>query len=168
MGGGLADGSRDMDGAEVSEIISLKINSEGGLMFIERIKQGGSLYITRIRLTPTTPWGWLQLHIFSRGDTSEDLHDHPFDFWTFPLHNYAEEVGARVGKRFIKIVNFVERFRWHYRLSTYTHRVIGRTPVGLNDPLWTLIWRTHKYREWGFFEDGEKIPWQEYYQKHNI
>lgn len=36
--------------------------------------------------------GRLRLHIFWRGDGDPDCHDHPWDFWTFPLTPYVEEV----------------------------------------------------------------------------
>lgn len=39
-------------------------------------------------------FGRLRLHIFHRGDQDPDCHDHPWDFWTFPLTSYVEEVAA--------------------------------------------------------------------------
>ena len=39
----------------------------------------GSKYMTRV-------WfGRLRVHVFYRGDADADPHDHPWDFWTFPL-----------------------------------------------------------------------------------
>jgi len=41
----------------------------------------------------TRAWiGNLRMHIFHRGDQDPDCHDHPWDFWTFPLRSYVEEV----------------------------------------------------------------------------
>lgn len=49
----------------------------------------GTPYMTRA-------WFWrLRLHIFHRPDQDGDCHDHPWDFWTFPLWplgGYVEEV----------------------------------------------------------------------------
>lgn len=53
----------------------------------------GEPYLTRI-------WFWrLRLHIFHRGDADQDLHDHPWDFWTFPLTPYVEEVAIKKVRR---------------------------------------------------------------------
>lgn len=41
--------------------------------------------------------GRLRLHIFHRGDQDPDCHDHPWDFWTFPLTPYVEEVAEPTG-----------------------------------------------------------------------
>ena len=141
-------------------------------MFIEKIRRDdGDLYLTRIRLTPATRWGWLQLHIFARGDTEGHCHDHPFNFWTFPLHDYIEEVEAPLTgtisepenhPAYTRGVQVVERFKWHYRPAIHRHRVIGRPAYSGPGRLWTLMWRTPKYRDWGFFVDGEKIPWHVY------
>lgn len=47
-------------------------------------------YMTRV-------WfGRLRLHIFHRGDNDPDCHDHPWDFWTFPLTPYVEEVAEPI------------------------------------------------------------------------
>lgn len=48
-------------------------------------------YMTRIWI------GRLRLHIFYRGDLDPDCHDHPWDFWTFPLTPYVEEVVENSG-----------------------------------------------------------------------
>ena len=45
-----------------------------------------SLYLTRLHL------GHLFIHFFNRGDMDRHPHDHPWDFWTFPLTTYYEEV----------------------------------------------------------------------------
>jgi hypothetical protein len=45
-----------------------------------------TVYMTRIWMGP------LRFHIFHRGDQDPDCHDHPWDFWTFPLVSYVEEV----------------------------------------------------------------------------
>lgn len=90
----------------------------------------------------TRAWiGRLRLHIFHRGDADPDCHDHPWDFWTFPLTSYVEEVVDRdiaalaqtdsfmpAIKPDAPIVarNVVPAFRWTYRPATHCHRVLGR------------------------------------------
>lgn len=86
--------------------------------------------------------GRLALHIFNRGDADPDCHDHPWDFWTFPLTPYVEEyidrrlVGAVESSntkeqicppsRKIKKLRVVRAFRINFRPAEHTHRVIGR------------------------------------------
>jgi hypothetical protein len=89
-------------------------------------------YMTRIWL------GRLRLHIFHRGDADPDCHDHPWDFWTFPLTSYVEEVvtygleqrpydpytpRSLIGTTRHQIVR---SGRVHYRPAEHTHRVLGR------------------------------------------
>jgi hypothetical protein len=107
-------------------------------------------YLTRFRI------GRLCLHIFWRGDNDPDCHDHPWGFWTFPLHAYVEEVvtshmnpvtrkkrvfaGYDIEGRpeYLDMEYFggepvyerrqqvVPARRWSYRPATHTHRVLGR------------------------------------------
>lgn len=93
-------------------------------------------YMTRIWI------GRLRLHIFHRGDADPDCHDHPWDFWTFPLTAYVEEVAnpevtRRVQNSTVVATGWqhagrvlhrqiVPAFRWSFRAATHTHRVIGR------------------------------------------
>jgi hypothetical protein len=90
-------------------------------------------YLTRLII------GRLRLHVFHRGDADPDPHDHPWDFWTFPLTPYVEEIATKglepVGEydpwasRAIVVTmarKIVPAFRWSYRPAEYTHRVLGR------------------------------------------
>ncbi|MCW1412157.1 hypothetical protein OLZ32_27800 [Rhizobium sp. 1AS11] len=88
----------------------------------------------------TRAWfGRLRLHIFHRGDADPDCHDHPWDFWTFPLTSYVEEVAKPVTKGVAPLEllllppenytlsrQVVPAFRLTYRPATHCHRVIGR------------------------------------------
>lgn len=82
-------------------------------------------------------FGRLRLHIFYRGDADHDPHDHPWDFITFPLVSYVEEVTVQeqdfftvsgfVGiegttRRFRQVV---PAFRFTHRAATHCHRVLG-------------------------------------------
>ena len=138
------------------------------------IQTDGSPYMTRI-------WfGRLRLHIFYRGD-ADDPHDHPWDFKTFPLTSYVEEIFFGQGESSKRVV---PAWRWSYRRAEFRHRVLGRysgrmtmpTLGGvINDtmrvPGWqargmeskyvvplvgpgkivTIVWRGRERREWGFW-----------------
>lgn len=116
-----------------------------------------SLYLFRVFLTPTTRWGRAHLHVFFRGDDDDHPHDHPWDFWTFPLTPYAELVLEDGVER----ENVVEAWRAHRRPAEYAHRVVDRLlPDGVGgyrfpERLWsrrivTLVWVCPKRRDWGF------------------
>lgn len=111
-------------------------------------------YMTRVVV------GHARLHIFHRGDSDPDPHDHPSDFWTFPLTSYVEEVFTQDGQRVPKLVR---AFRLHFRPAEYTHRVVGKwsghhrrhpqqTAEDLVVPgrIVTLVWFGPKRRDWGF------------------
>jgi hypothetical protein len=130
--------------------------------------------------------GRLRLHIFHRGDVDPDCHDHPWDFWTFPLTSYVEEVvkasntGACLHRQIVPA--------WHltFRPATHTHRVLGRYagewPTGLafgrpvrlsttslqtdSRRIITIVWLGRGGRAWGFLKhrDGRWCwtPWKEY------
>lgn len=133
-----------------------------------------TLYLLRIPLSPGTRLGGLYLHIFLRGDADPDCHDHPWSFWTFPLHTYAEEFKDTAEFRNYRTVR---RFHFQYRPANYAHRVLGRWNntylamrlVGGRDPcmtkpgrIVTLVWHGPKKRDWGFWVDDRWIPWRAY------
>lgn len=94
-------------------------------------------YLTRIWI------GRLRFHIFHRGDADPDCHDHPWDFWTFPLTSYVEEVVRPVDPDFAYSQQTMFRRdlqvvpAWHlsHRPATHCHRVIGRYSWRLWSPL---------------------------------
>lgn len=91
-------------------------------------------YLTRLVI------GRLRLHIFHRGDADPDPHDHPWDFWTFPLTAYVEDVTVRKldalagdhdpwSPRVLRSETsrqVVPAFRWSFRAAEHTHWVLGR------------------------------------------
>lgn len=116
----------------------------------------------------------LRLHKFFRGDDDRAPHDHPFNFWTFPLTSYWEKVP--VGKRAGSVGsagfehalrnNFVQRWRIHYRPATYQH--IVECPIGSHaGPWWTIVFATYQQgRKWGFYPiiDGKPtfVYWRDF------
>jgi hypothetical protein len=141
---------------------------------------GWSVYMRKWGL-----FGRLWLHVFERGDADEDGHDHPFDFWTFPLTSYVEEVTvwdplpvAVEGSNYRREVRVVKAFRLHYRPAEYTHRVLGRrgelltgsggSMFGVEDVvvsgrIVTIVWTRPRGRPWGFLKlrDG-RWCWQDW------
>jgi hypothetical protein len=142
-------------------------------------------YMTRIWL------GRLRFHIFHRGDADPDCHDHPWDFWTFPLTSYVEEVlnpsiAAVVSTNDSSIScptptqitrnQVVRAFRPHYRPAEHAHRVLGRwsgeDPCGprpiKDGKIYTLVWRSRDRLDgrWGFFVHSGfqwcKFHWKRY------
>ncbi|EHK56922.1 hypothetical protein [Allomesorhizobium alhagi] len=128
-------------------------------------------YLTQFRI------GRLHLHIFHRGDADPDAHDHPWDFWTFPLVSYVEEVWD--AERREKSYRRVERFRLHARNAEFTHRVIGRAAKVVSpadsellgewatEPgkIITIVWKGPDRRKWGFWKDRGSwcwTPWRTY------
>lgn len=134
--------------------------------------------------------GRLRLHIFSRGDADPDCHDHPWDFWTFPLTSYVEEVlftpngaGTNGIPQWCKKVEVVHALTPHFRPATYRHRVLGSfdgwaidNPPGhdMDDPgrwvlepkigkrkIVTFVWRGPVKRNWGFTKERKGVwCWQ--------
>lgn len=83
-------------------------------------------YLTRYRL------GRLMIHVFYRQD-HDDPHDHPWPFWTFPLHDYVEEVFFPLPRWnegeapcMVSRKRVVRAWRWHYREPGHVHRITGR------------------------------------------
>ncbi|TCN30304.1 hypothetical protein [Sinorhizobium americanum] len=134
-------------------------------------------YLTRLWI------GRLRLHIFHRGDADPDPHDHPWDFWTFPLVPYVEEVVTENRLNpgsFLRRRQVVRALRFHHRPASHTHRVIGRfdgwwrgyegmiypSPYPSIEPLHdfdepqtddgrivTLVWRGKGERSWGLLKE---------------
>jgi len=142
----------------------------------KRDGQHSTCYLTRIKLTPKTWWGQLYFHVFHRGDLDRDFHDHPYDFWTFPLVTYYEDVLDHATGR--STLNEVKAFRWHFRPAEYTHIQLGavtgfKSKVPLQDLFggWTatFLWRKPTRRMWGFWVRNYEIafeylwvPWRKY------
>lgn len=113
----------------------------------------------------------LRLHKFYRGDDDRALHDHPWDFITFPLRGYYERIQADFGRS--TTVRYVRPLRFHYRQATFQHMVLGDTQLiqwnvwpsrvvyETSAPFWTIVFTTGKKRTWGFWPKGKFVPWRE-------
>lgn len=108
----------------------------------------------------------IRLHKFWRGDDDRAPHDHPWNFWTFPLTAYIErcsnvfwhsDLPGEMGG-----TEVVEAFRFHYRPAEHRHIVIGRAD-GKKKPFWTLVFAGPFTRSWGFWpEPTEFVPWRDW------
>lgn len=122
-------------------------------------------YLTRIRL-----WN-VGLHIFHRGDEDPDPHDHPFDFWTFPLTSYVEDVYNPKENTARRVI--VRAWKWHFRPAEHSHRVIGRFSgddeyTGYFEPqtddrkVYTVVVFGQRRRDWGFWQNRIWVHWRRY------
>lgn len=102
-----------------------------------------------------TPWGKLKLHLFHRGDRDHAFHDHPADFWTFPLTSYVDHPFDPETRQ-PRPYELVRAFRVHYRPAEYAHKLIGRAEghdgVSPLKRVWTIVWEKHNRRQWGFWQ----------------
>lgn len=103
----------------------------------------------------------IYIHKLLRSDDERNLHDHPWDFHTFLLTDgYFEELPHEFNKEtgILEYTNIEYRlpFKLYYRPATWAHRLL------LNKPVWTLVFRGKKRREWGFYTDNGWTHWTEY------
>jgi hypothetical protein len=128
------------------------------------VLEGGEPYLERriLWLGGVT----LRLHKFYKGDQDRAMHDHPWNFWTFPLSNYYEWVDKHQGHDSEwnipgaeRASNLVRRYRLHYRPATYRHIVMD--PPG-GKPIYTLVASGPRIRKWGFWVDGEFVYYRDY------
>lgn len=106
----------------------------------------------------------VRLHKFYRGDDPTAPHDHPWDFWTFPLTTYAE-VAYKAYWGYGGTCDLVERFRLHKREAEYRHWVVGRAD-GKKRPFYTIVFTARLRNAWGFWpEEDVFVPWREWSPK---
>lgn len=93
------------------------------------------------------------IHKFVESD-EDDLHDHPWWFFTFIIYGeYDEHTPDGIFRR--------KPFQFRFYRSTDLHSVklINNTPV------WTFFVMGPQKREWGFVHNGKWIQWKEYVQQ---
>jgi hypothetical protein len=120
-----------------------------------------SAYQTVVKFGASGP----RIHIFWRGDDDPNCHDHPADFWTFPLTSYMEAFLDSSGNMDVRVV---KAFRLHRRKAEFAHLLLGRFgPTraprwDARSPIVTLVWWGKKRREWGFHTPKGWVPWRTY------
>lgn len=119
-------------------------------VYVERIPdEQGAPYLVRRRAKLPFNLGFVCVHTFFGPDPNPSPHDHPWDFTTFPLKTYLEEVwDIEADTRTLEIVR---GWRPHRRQAERVHKVLG--PTGERWPLTTLVWLGPFRRQWGFWTD---------------
>jgi len=103
------------------------------------------VYLRRWRIE--TPWFSVRLHHWLKSDDHRNLHDHPWDFYTFILkggyidHSEHAGIGIEIPAR---------PGHWYYRPATHRHWV-EIPPQGA----WTIIFTGPIIRRWGFWVRGK-------------
>lgn len=101
-------------------------------------------------------WFGVFLHKMEAPDPGLDLHDHPWWFSSLIVRGGYCEVRAQ-GRR--PNVMFGRQRR---RLKSLRLDECHRINQLLRVPTWTLVLHGPKRWEWGFYVDGEWIPWKVY------
>jgi len=112
-------------------------------------------------LRKLTVGSW-DFNVYYRGEDDEYPHDHPWDFWVFPLQDFLEEV--HVPRRRERELRVVKAWRWHFRRATHVHRIVGATKSENGNVLYdragrfvTITKRERKYRDWGYWLGDEWV-----------
>ena len=108
----------------------------------------GSPYMVRYRLFVRPTWG-LYLHHILRSDEDAELHDHPWGFTSLVLWAGYREV-LPGGERVVRPMSLVRH------AATDRHRLI------LKEPAWTLVKKTPRLREWGFWTADGWMKWTDF------
>ena len=94
-----------------------------------------------------------------KNHADRDLHDHPWDFFTFILAGeYDEEVPASEGWPKLT-TNRRKRFSLAFRPAERFHRVKLRS-----DSVWSLIFAGKNKRKWGYLTDHGWESWESYWE----
>ena len=125
------------------------------------IGDGKTTYLDRLSLI-TTPWFSIKLHRIYRPDQQRDLHDHPWDFVSFPLWgSYIEDVPHKCGGRCWQCLmgtdgRLIRWFNFKRAEDRHSIRWVSRTPV------WTLVFCGPRRRQWGFYTKQGWVSWDKY------
>jgi hypothetical protein len=117
----------------------------------------GDPYLDRLWLLKT-PLGGMCLHRIHRADIERDPHDHPWWFASVVLSGgYTERVWPDKhvpGRSRLRV-----RGRWSLRcIGLGSAHIIESA----REPLWTLVVAGPKRASWGFWPDGQFVPWRDY------
>ena len=117
----------------------------------------GDPYLDRLRLIET-PLFAVYLHHIHREDRDPDPHDHPWAFISLILSgSYIERVWPDKRDPAKRYLRYHPRFCFG-RLGRRAAHMITTVQM----PLWTLVVTGPRRGGWGFWKDGEFVPWQEY------
>lgn len=126
----------------------------------------------------TTPLFGVMVHQFYRSDEDRDLHDHPWNFLTLILRGgYWEETRVKNGDTGLVAAHYRATgeildqvcMTWRnpgeilYRPATFKHAV--RLQTGTEGKVWTLVIKSKRVREWGFWTREGWVDWKTYGKK---
>jgi hypothetical protein len=124
-------------------------------------------YLDRWYLIPRNRFFNIYLHRFHGSDPGRHLHDHPW--WSLSIvlrGHYTEVLPERpLARRYGVWGNERVRLPGSFVLRRPTDQ---HTLVRVARPTWTLFLTGPRVREWGFWENGEWVPWEEYYRRHDL
>lgn len=141
------------------KIMGGKPGSQMRWAFLEGFDIGaeGDPYLDRLRIIQT-PWFGIYLHHIHRPDKDRDPHDHPWAFASIVLAGaYTERVWPDKHDPGRSVIR--HRPRWS---RAHLGRQAAHIITSLDGPLWTLVLTGPRRAEWGFWADGEFVPWREY------
>jgi hypothetical protein len=133
----------------------------------------GDPYLVRYTLISTS-WFRVFIHKILRSDDDRDLHDHPWNFWTFLLWGrYTEEVpvdqrwkdGPKIKCRFGPGSLIRHKASDCHRLeldTTFEQKSAAEGHWRVFKPVWTLFIAGPRLREWGFHTANGWIDWRTY------
>lgn len=117
----------------------------------------GDPYLDRLRIVQA-PWFGIYLHHIHRPDRDRDPHDHPWAFWSLILAGgYIERVWpdkTDPGTSYRRVRN-----RWS---PGHLGRRQAHIITHIDGPLWTLVLTGPRRSDWGFWVDGDFVPWRKY------
>lgn len=112
----------------------------------------------------------IRFHCFRSGDDQRAVHDHPFWFWTFPLHGYNEQYWDPVWQEMRW--RRVKPFRFHYRPAEHRHLIYFSPDDRVDLPIWTICLAGPYRREWFFWPSPNyAVPasaWEQYCCEHDL
>jgi len=102
------------------------------------------------------------IHKIVKGDDDENMHDHPWGFFTLILSGGYNE----------KILNKDKQETTHRRRPGYYHYVSAKHThtITLDEnstPCWTLFFPFKKEKKWGFYVKDKWVESEEYFQMKN-
>jgi hypothetical protein len=121
------------------------------------------VYLTRWTLLGQRFSGQRQklfLHCFHRSD-HEDIHDHPWPFWSLILWRGYWEV-TREWDEDRAMYCRVRRWKWPGMLLRRSAEWQHRVEIPFGKKVWSLVWTGPKERSWGFWCSGTWRPWREH------
>lgn len=108
-------------------------------------------------------WRRIAVHHFVDDEWSDTSHDHPFDFWTIILFGGYLETIERSNRSRYDVARRPGGFRFVKAEVRHTTKLLSK-----EDGCWTITFRSPERRAWGYWVDNKFIPWQKYFESHNV